>query len=279
MEYRCIVAATDGTTAARYAVETAARLASLSGARLRLLSVVPALASISATPVEHRHQESVSTLPKGQVETAVAVGLPGVEIARFAETEGADLIVLGRPFRSAASRRLLGDTGDAVARRAAMPCLFVPQADLALGRMLAALDGTERGLIVMKAASEFARAARCRLRAVTVEPAYDNEPGHLAAAVPAARSERLSQALDRLLIENPALCNVWDRHNRSGDQPMLMIRRGDPVEEVLAEIKASSPDLLAVGFHRGGPPGFVEGSSVGRRLLHGAGCTVLTVPL
>lgn len=279
MEYRCIVAATDGTTAARYAVDVAARLASLSGARLRLLSVVPALASISATPVEHRHHESLSTLARGQVETAVAVGLPGVEIARFAETERADLVVLGRPHRSAASRRLLGDTGDAVARRAAVPCLFVPQAELVFRRMLAALDGTERGLIVMKAASEFARAAGCRLRALTVEPAYPNEPRHLAAAVPAARSERLSQALDRLLVENPALCNVWDRHNHTGDQPLLMVQRGDPVEQVFAEIRTSAPDFLAVGFHRGGPPGFVEGSSVGRRLLHGAGCAVLTVPL
>jgi nucleotide-binding universal stress UspA family protein len=279
MEYRCIVAATDGTTAARHAVEVAARLAANSGARLRLLSVVPAPTSVPATTIEPPHPGHLPNLRAGQVETAVAVGLPGVEIARFAEVEHADLIVLGRPFRTQASRRLLGDTGDAVARRAAVPCLFVPPADAMPGRMLAALDGTERGLIVMKVASDFARAAGCRLRAVTVEPLRDNEPRHLASALPVARSERLSQALDRLLIEDPALCNVWDRRTQAGDRPVLVVRRGDPADEVLAEVEASSADLLAVGFHRGGPPGLIEGRSVGRRLLHGTKCAVLTVPL
>ena len=37
--------------------------------------------------------------------------------------------------------------------------------------------------------------------------------------------------------------------------------------------------LLAFGYHRGGPPGIVEGGSVARGLLHSALCAVLTVPL
>ncbi|MFI5210620.1 MAG: universal stress protein [Gemmatimonadales bacterium] len=279
MDYQCIVAATDGTAAARHAVEVAARLASQSGARLRLLSVVPAPASVAAASTDPPHAGPFPDLPAGKVETAVAVGLPGVEIARYAETEHADLLVLGRPFRSHASRRLLGDTGDAVARRAAAPCLFVPPVDRFPERVLAALDGTERGLIVMKTASDYARAAAGRLRAITVEPSMDNEPHHLASALPTARSERLSQALDRLFFEDPSLLKVWDRRNQAGDGHLLGVRRGDPVAQILEEVESTTADVLAVGFHRGGPPGLIEGRSVGRRLLHSARCAVLTVPL
>lgn len=279
MDYQCIVAATDGTSAARHAVEVAARLASQSGARLRLLSVVPAPASVAAASIDPPHAGSFPNLPAGKVETAVAVGLPGVEIARYAETEHADLLVLGRPFRSHASRRLLGDTGDAVARRAAAPCLFVPPVDRFPERVLAALDGTERGLIVMKTASDYARAAAGRLRAITVEPSMDNEPHHLASALPTARSERLSQSLDRLFFEDPSLLKVWDRRNQAGDGHLLGVRRGDPVMQILEEVESTTADVLAVGFHRGGPPGLIEGRSVGRRLLHSARCAVLTVPL
>jgi nucleotide-binding universal stress UspA family protein len=54
---------------------------------------------------------------------------------------------------------------------------------------------------------------------------------------------------------------------------------GPIVEQVLASVEASHPDLLAVGFHRGGPPGVIEAGSAARHLAHGAPCAVLTVPL
>ena len=131
----------------------------------------------------------------------------------------------------------------------------------------------------MKQAGDFARAAGCRLRAVTVEPEVSNEPRHLASVLPIARSERLSQALDRIRIEDPEVYNAWDSPNRPGDPSILAVRRGEPVAEILDEVRSSGTYLLAVGFHRGGPPGLVDHRSVGRRLLHGARCAVLTVPL
>jgi len=49
--------------------------------------------------------------------------------------------------------------------------------------------------------------------------------------------------------------------------------------ELLAEASDTGARLLALGYHRGGPPGIVEGGSIARGLLHSALCAVLTVPL
>jgi nucleotide-binding universal stress UspA family protein len=275
MAYRCIVAATDGTAVARNAVEVAAQLAAASGASLRLLSVVPA--PLTVTPaVLDRPGADVS---QGQVETAVAVGMPGVEIARFAESVAADLIVMGRPIRSMASRRFLGDTGDAVARRSRSPTLFVPPGGKLPVQLLAALDGTERGMIVLHGAIAFALAAGCRLRAVTIEPVKDAASELLAVALPSGRGERLGQELDRLHRDSPELEAVWDRRIVHGAQAGLVVGHGEPVDEILREVAGSGAELLVLGFHRGGPPGVVEGKSVGRRLLHASRCALLTVPL
>jgi nucleotide-binding universal stress UspA family protein len=51
------------------------------------------------------------------------------------------------------------------------------------------------------------------------------------------------------------------------------------VPEILAEVAASGPDVLAFGYHRGGPPGIIEGSSTARQLAHTAPVSVLTIPL
>jgi len=59
----------------------------------------------------------------------------------------------------------------------------------------------------------------------------------------------------------------------------LVIRRGAIVEEVLAEMRIRKGSVLAVGYHRGGPPGLMEAGSSGRRLMQQSPGPVLTVPL
>ncbi|HEY8106951.1 MAG TPA: universal stress protein [Gemmatimonadales bacterium] len=50
-----------------------------------------------------------------------------------------------------------------------MPCPFVPGPDDASGRMLAALDGTERGFAVLRRALDLALVFGVELDLVTVE--------------------------------------------------------------------------------------------------------------
>jgi nucleotide-binding universal stress UspA family protein len=261
MHLRQILAAADDSAEGRAAILAAARLARASGGAVTVLSVTEANGSEStaARGLEVLRQLTQSVLAEltdpPPVDYAVVAGLPGIEICRFAEEHGSDLILLGRKRRTEQQRLLIGDTADAVARRSPLPCLFVPAGQTSLTRVIAALDGTERGFGVLLAAVEFTREIGGRLRAVTVEPAHENSGA--ATHVPTGRSARLAQVISEL--------------RASLDPPV--------VEEISREIDDSCADVVIVGYHRGGPAGIVEAGSVSRRLTHEAPCAVLTIPL
>jgi nucleotide-binding universal stress UspA family protein len=277
MELRHVVAATDQSAAGHHAVLVAARLAERAGARLTVLSVRPAAqadAALQSASADPEHQSLLRDLSRGLESElnrlaprtppafTVLSGVPGIEIPRYAEEHAGDLLVLGQKHRTQRQRMFLGDTADAVARRSQVPCLFVGPDSNDLGPILVCLDATERSLTVFQTASDLAKCAGVPIRAVTVEPVWLNEPEDLAATLPASRTLRLNRTLDRRLV--------------AAD---LRIRRGNVVTELLAEASDTGARLMAFGYHRGGPPGIVEGGSVARGLLHSALCAVLTVPL
>jgi nucleotide-binding universal stress UspA family protein len=164
---------------------------------------------------------------------------------------------------------LLGDTADAVARRSRIPCLFVPPNSGPIRQVLVALDGSERGMIVLDGALGFALGAGASLRMMTVEAGPAEEPAELAAALPVARTARLERELQALLVQKPG----------PGAVPAVEVRRGAIVEQVLATVHTLGADVLVIGYHRGGLPGFIESGSTARQLVHTAPCAVLTIPL
>jgi nucleotide-binding universal stress UspA family protein len=273
-----IVVAADETDASRNAIRTALRWAARADARVTIVTVglpeaLPAIALAAVPPardpdrppaLESIQRWLLSELAREPTwrapEHVAAVGVPGIEIARFAEKASADLLVLGRKQRSTAARLLVGDTADAVARRSRVPCLFVPAPLGVPTTVLVALDGTARGLAVLAATRSIAQALDARLALITVEPARPDEPLELAGSLPAARSANLRRMLN-------------------GDGDTLRVRRGDVVAEILREVTATEAQVLAVGYHRGGPPGVLEVGSVARQLAHSAPCAVLTIPL
>jgi len=301
MQLEHIVVATDETDAGRSAARMGLDLARRAAARLTFLTVIPA----EPTPAlvgsgagsgggAARRNELVITacdrlaawleaelVREPSVPTpdiGAAFGIPGIEICRFAEDRRADLLVLGRKPRTRAARLLLGDTADAVARRSLVPSLYVPPGTGPIRRMLVALDGSERGMIVFRRACLVAAAIGATLTIVTVEPSYANEPESLAEALPTTRSQSLMARVAAQAAADKLAC--LDRHAGNGATPGLVaIRRGDVVAQVLAAVEATGADVLAVGYHRGGPPGSIEGGSIARRLAHQAPCAFLAVPL
>jgi len=285
MTLQCILVAVDESDAGRWAARAAFGFAAGTSAGVIVLRTVagapqPARAGVGGSGIggdpPTAHQLEVERLgswlgpelaqaePGLQVTLAIAYGVPSIEICRHAEEVRADLVVLGRKHRSAKTRLLIGDTADAVARRSRIPCLFVPPGSPPMRQILAALDGTDRGLAVMTTGQRLAAATGAGLGTVTVEPAVSGETD--AAAPVLARTARL-QGLVRETL------------GRSHPTARLAVRRGETVEQVLAAIDEADADTLAVGYHRGGPAGIIEGSSTGRRLLHAAPGAVLTIPL
>lgn len=281
MRLNHIVAAVDNSAASRDAARTAARLALQTGAELTLLAVAPgprpaASGSSSVTPLDLVEQalgpELLSETPGLAVEVAGAYGLPQVEIGRFAENRKADLVVLGRKPRSRATRLFLGDTADAVVRRSRIPCMLVPPGFSRVSHMLVALDGSDRGFIVFDFASQLASHGTMTLSAVTVEPVWPGEPDLLAEGLLTGRSQRLSERIhEKLHSRKNGLSTALKTE-------MLQVRRGEPVEQIVATITEVGADILVLGFHRGGPAMAVEEGSVSRRLVHAAPCAVITVP-
>jgi nucleotide-binding universal stress UspA family protein len=287
MLLRHVLAAADESDAGRQAVRTAIDLAARSSARITILRVgavegARRLVSVGdGAPHRDGGQEKTAlarlrqwleadVLTPAEARTAdfaIAYGIPGIEICRFAERAEVDLLVLGRKRHSQRMRLLLGDTADAVARRSRLPCLFVPAGSAEPGKVLVALDGSDRGTNVLKEACDFARCAGAVVETVTVEAKLTDEPLQLVSSLPVARSASLEVRVRGVLAEEglPAAA--------------LGIRRGDILERVVAEVQETGADILAIGYHRGGPPGVLEAGSTARRLAHAAPCAVLTIPL
>jgi nucleotide-binding universal stress UspA family protein len=260
-----IMAATDESDAGRQAVRTASRIAARTGAKLTVLRVMPFDGQPNQVELERLRRWVEPDLPPTAdgpvIEYAVAYGLPGIEIGRTAERMRADLLVIGRKPRTRAMRLLLGDTADAVARRSRVPCLFVTAGAHSTERVLVAADGSTRAAAVLQVAEAFAGQMGAELRAVTVERRHAGEPLELARATPAARTSRIQSDVTRALALP------------------LTVRHGEPAEQIVAAVGELDADVLVVGCHRGGPAGVIEAGSTARQVIHGAPCSVLTVPL
>ena len=268
MQISKIVAASDESDAGRQAIWMALEVASMTGASVSVLHVMPMMpaeANGSTAVLEQLARWVRSDLPPlhpmPPMTYSLAYGLPGIEIARFAEQERADLLVVGRKQRTRMARLLMGDTADAVARRSRLPCLFVPPRAPPPRRVLVTVDGSGRGMGVLNLADSFARQLGAELGVLTVEPVHAGEPAHLAMATPATRSTRIQSWVHETLASG------------------LDVRRGNPAEQILAAAHERVPDVLVVGCHRGGPAGVIEAGSTARQVLHAAPCAVLTVPL
>ncbi len=194
-----------------------------------------------------------------------ARGLPAIEATRFAEVGGADLLVVER---TSCCREASVGSADAVMRRSRVPCLLLDAGWTRFAPVLAALDGTERGLRVFGQARAFADLVGAPLSVVTVDPSATPGPVPL----PAGRALQLGERLLELVAqEAPGGVALLE--------PRLAVRGGPVVEGVLAEVTRAEAGVLVLGVRLGGPADRIPETSVARRLAQGAPCAVLTVPL
>jgi nucleotide-binding universal stress UspA family protein len=285
MNLQHILAAADDSEAGRQAVRCAIDLAGRAHARVSVMRAFPvgAMAVAAGTtggydfagaeiesPAIQDLRRWIRSAVRAQcepppVELSIVSGVPGIEIGRLAELREADLLVLGRKQRSQLARVLLGDTADLVARQSRIPCLFVPANTGPLRRMLVAVDGSEQGMTVLIEACSFATAVGTTLRVLTVETGRADQPS----ASTAGGKGRLESQVRAALSHQGMAAAVTS----------VEVRRGAIVPQILATVDASVPDVLAIGYHRGGLPGVIEAGSTARLLAHTVPCAVLTLPL
>jgi nucleotide-binding universal stress UspA family protein len=141
LRLRKIVCAVDFSDASRLALQDAAELAARFEGDVTLVHVEePApftgvdLLAASSGAAELRAAELERSLARWRAEAArlsgrpahsqLLSGAPVAELVRFAETHGADLVVVGTHGRGGLERFVLGSVAEAVARRAPCPVLL-----------------------------------------------------------------------------------------------------------------------------------------------------------
>jgi nucleotide-binding universal stress UspA family protein len=265
-----IVAAVDTTPAGVHALRTGALLAEAAGARLTALRVVSdpwtcvrpeeieplrrhewiAPSDLATMRAEAELQELIaSSIGSGRAEARISFGIPGIELARWAQLHSADLLILGRQPHGEFERRPADRTVYTTLLQGDVPCLVVPFGQrrwrhvvavvnrelpqppvIELARVMAALWNEEPGIVRIEAANRH----RSRVYAIanSGEPEGTDDPGVVSA---------------------------------------------DAVGETLKRARADQADLLVVGYPKRGIDG-TAGSFV-RRLLERAPCALLAVPV
>ena len=270
---RRIIAATDGSPNGDYSAHVAREIAAAADAELVVLAVTwpgqPPPSIMMELPCAGGRPPAPSALAE-RVRCEVLVGYPSIEIVRTAEQLDASLLVIGRRPLVDVGDAMLGPTADQIVRRSSVPCLVIPTGTWHQApRILAAVDGTDRGAVVLAGAARVAELCRGSTRAVTVFP---NPPmGGVETMTDPMVGERVRRIAELRK----------DRGRRSVDAapgPPVLVRHGDPVDEVLAEA-GDGVDVVAVGMHRLGQPDSYLERGTARRILRRSTGAVLTVPL
>jgi len=142
--YEKILVPTDGSPEGERAVEEAIELATLTGGRVLALYVVDTRDyntlpeskwAMLSDELESEGETAVEAVAERageagvEIETAVERGVPHEAILEFAESAGADVIVMATHGRSGVERFLMGSVTERVVRQAAVPVLVVHVAD------------------------------------------------------------------------------------------------------------------------------------------------------
>jgi nucleotide-binding universal stress UspA family protein len=243
---KLILAATDFSTAAAAAMRRAAQVAAASGARLALLHVAPhrsawARIANAVLPWATLQREAARVrMEYGiPVEVFVAKGAAHKEIAAFARTARADLVVLG--LRDGFMQDLLGNaTVQRVRRRLAVPVLAVPREPRrAYRRMLVATNLSEASVRAAVLAARTFPDAEIHLLHVC-RPPFEGRLAMSGTSESAREEHRRRAVLD-------AMRNVSAFGARTGlARASIGVRVGSPVTGILEHAAQIGADLLVV---------------------------------
>ncbi len=209
------------------------------------------------------------------IRTRLARGDAATEIARAAQVNAVDLIVVGRG-RSRLSGTFLGSTAQRVARRARMPVLLVRQPPTApYRRVVLGFDPSPDAL----------SAARLTLRmtagkgTVFVVHAYHDPRAELAPTlVKSVAKARWRTFAPELAEQAQRIRRMLQAVGGAARRWSLSFKGGDPRRRLLEAVRAKRCDLVVVGSRsRRGVARLVLGS-VAEAVLNRAPCDVLISP-
>jgi nucleotide-binding universal stress UspA family protein len=289
--YRKIVVGFRNTEQGRDALELGRILAGASGATMLIASISapdgsgrvelsPGAERLAAFASAHLNEPDITIEARCPKASSPAAGL-----AWLAQSEDAELIVLGsthrgalgRVFPGATAERLLAHSSCSVAvapsgfggAQHAEPGwrpLSEPAEDPGVRVIGVGYDGSAESDAALWAAAELALRNRAALRVFAVAPAHSTAgtAGVQAAAV--LGGLELREMLERVVSEFPAEARAE-----------AVYLRGSPAAELIGAAE-KGVDLLVLGSRGGGPLRRAVLGSVSSRVMQGASCPVLISP-
>jgi nucleotide-binding universal stress UspA family protein len=298
MMYRNIMVPVDGSTFSREAVLQGLRIASRSGATLRLVRV-------SSTPIFGIGPEAVAETTQGNREvrnaelgelysiaaecrahstvsvTASLQDGPVVDaLIGYAHRHRVDLIVMRSHARRGIARVWFGSVADKLIRESGIPVLVVrpPSVATALGsgfgfkRILVPLDGSERAEDALRRVLPLAHVDVSQITLLrVVSPARNRTRNELQSAIGAATAMDVTQAriyLDRLLTSDL-------------DKPLKVTRRvviaDDVASTILRYAEIEESDLIAIATRGRGAIARARSGSVADVVMREAPVSAMVV--
>ena len=292
--YQRIIVGYDGSAQAKDALALAGRLALAAGADIVVATVYePELYLVhfdtgTLDDYVREHAERLASEASEQLPEHVAVlsltiaaTSPAAGLNRLAESEHADLVVIGSCHRGPVGRILLGSTGARVMEAA--PCAvaiaphgFGARTDADLRVLATAYDGSPEAEVALRYAESLARTLGSELRVLTVAESPHVPIPTLGGGYP----------IDGLSY--PSLVEAIERSTRvrleravaalpQSVRPSGELLAGDAAT-ALATAAEDGVDLLVTGSRGYGPLRRVLLGSVSARLVNTAPCPVLVVP-
>lgn len=280
-----ILVGIDGTTSGEDALAFAQRLATSTGAALRVATVYPysdvhsrasneafrrALREDALIVLERATAELDDDVPRH----VIADVSPPRALHHLAEETGAALLVVGSTHRGPVGRVLPGSTGERILHGAPCPVAIVPRDYKSHGREIGAIgvgyDGLEESEVALTSACELAHRLGARLRVIQVfDIDYDATPALMPGVSAAAvRDEAQRMRREKLAERVAALAQPAEAEAVFVD--------GNPGARLADE--AAGVDLLVIGSRGYGPVRAVLLGGVAHALVRAAEGPVVVLP-
>jgi nucleotide-binding universal stress UspA family protein len=267
--FRRIVVGIDGTPASEAALAWTGELARSFYARVWVANVVPppdayegaGVAGLYdakrelAEEVLHAAAEQLERTGVG-AETVLREGEPGRQLARVADEQGADLVVVGSHGRGALARAVAGSVGEGLRVRSATSVL-VARGEPPAPHVLVAADGSRSARRAGLLALRLAQGWNASATALHVVPPPSIGPLERRAFQHAFAGLQLAP---------------W-----SDPRVRFDVQFGDPAERILAEAERRGAGLVALGSQGLGRARRLLTGSVGAKVLRRARASVLVV--
>ena len=292
MQLNKILWANDGSKESRGALRWAEMFASRFGAKIMVISVIES-PGLNTLEVPQELKREISLIDRGlmtkearrlrrvetilkqkgiEAETRVAKGVPYEEIIKAAQSQGADLIAMGKRGLNLWARMLLGSTTTRVLREARLPVLTVHQwmkkpavKTIVVPSCFAPADN-----VSLEWALELAQklgASLFLLHIIEAHRSWDTAKGGFMGRRRNLDTEKLNAMLEAVPAQTRKGVPVFTR--------VKAFPR--PWSGIVSFVRDEGIDLIVMGTHaRKGIPRFFLGS-VAERVIREAPCPVITV--